>query len=143
MRKNAFYFTSKVLFVLKIFKFLSWSFGHVSKRLDWAIVIHILPNISRSKGNQTIKFGLLIYCNMKSYTKCGWLVSDAFPNNLDWAYLWINSLKFYAVSFCCMETWGISKYIETKLQTTCFTSYQDFPKNKKRSGTSRPASFSA
>ena len=28
-------------------------------------VIHILPNISRSKGNQTIKFGQLIECNMR------------------------------------------------------------------------------
>ena len=27
--KNAFYFTLKALFVLKIFKFLSWLFGHV------------------------------------------------------------------------------------------------------------------
>ena len=34
MMKNAFYFTSKAFFVLKIFKFLSWLFGHVSKRLD-------------------------------------------------------------------------------------------------------------
>ena len=34
MMKNAFYFTSKALFVLKIFKFLSWLFGHVAKRLD-------------------------------------------------------------------------------------------------------------
>ena len=34
MMKNAFYFTSKVHFVLKIFKFLSWLFGHVAKRLD-------------------------------------------------------------------------------------------------------------
>ena len=39
--------------------------------------MHILPNISRSKGNQIIKFGQLIECNMrnnfpeKSYTKCG------------------------------------------------------------------------
>ena len=32
--KNAFYFTSKALFILKIFKFLSWLFGHVAKRLD-------------------------------------------------------------------------------------------------------------
>ena len=32
--KNAFYFTSKALFVLKIFKFLSWLFGHVVKQLD-------------------------------------------------------------------------------------------------------------
>ena len=41
------------------------------------IVIHILPNISRSKGNQTMKFGQLIEFNMrnifreKSYKKCG------------------------------------------------------------------------
>ena len=37
-------------------------------------VIHVLANISRSKGNQTMKFGQLIECNMrniflkKSYT---------------------------------------------------------------------------
>ena len=34
MMENAFYFTSKAFFVLKIFKFLSWLFGHVAKRLD-------------------------------------------------------------------------------------------------------------
>ena len=32
--KNAFYFILKVLLVLKIFKFLSWLFGHVQKWLD-------------------------------------------------------------------------------------------------------------
>ena len=31
--KNAFYFILKSLFVLKIFKFLSWLFGHVKKML--------------------------------------------------------------------------------------------------------------
>ena len=41
------------------------------------IVIHILPIISRSKGNQTMNFGQLIEYNMndiflqKSYTECG------------------------------------------------------------------------
>ena len=41
------------------------------------IVIHIFPNISKSKGNQTMKFDQLIECNMrnifleKSYIKCG------------------------------------------------------------------------
>ena len=34
MMKNAFYFTSKALFVFKTFKFLSWLFGHVAKRRD-------------------------------------------------------------------------------------------------------------
>ena len=29
--KNAFYFILKALFVLRIFKFLSWLFGHVGK----------------------------------------------------------------------------------------------------------------
>ena len=31
MMKNTFYFTLKALFVLKIFTFLSWIFGHVEK----------------------------------------------------------------------------------------------------------------
>ena len=41
------------------------------------IAIHILPNISRSKGNQAMKLGQLIEYSMrniflqKSYTKCG------------------------------------------------------------------------
>ena len=34
MMENAFYFILKVLFVLKIFKFLSWLFSHVEKQLD-------------------------------------------------------------------------------------------------------------
>ena len=34
MMKNSFYFTSKALSVLKIFKFFSRFFGHVSKSLD-------------------------------------------------------------------------------------------------------------
>ena len=32
--KNAFHFTLKAVFVLKIFYFLFWLFGHVEKRLD-------------------------------------------------------------------------------------------------------------
>ena len=31
MMKNAFYSTLQALFVLKIFKFLSWLFGHLEK----------------------------------------------------------------------------------------------------------------
>ena len=48
------------------------------------IAIHILPNITRSKGNQAIKFGQLIEYNMrnifveKSYTKyAGEIISRA------------------------------------------------------------------
>ena len=41
------------------------------------IAIHILPIISRSKGNETMKFGQLVEYNMvnifpeKPYAKCG------------------------------------------------------------------------
>ena len=93
MMKNALSFTSKALFVLKIFKFLSRLFGHVAKRLDKKDMVNFkfydvtawlannhntqLSNISRSKGNQTMEFGQLIECDKrnffleKSHTKCG------------------------------------------------------------------------
>ena len=57
------------------------------------IAIPILPNISRNKGNQTMKFGQLIEYNMrnisveKSYTKCAvetipWLLSKISKLNI-------------------------------------------------------------
>ena len=54
------------------------------------ITIHILHNISRSKENQTMKFGNLEY-NMRSIflEKCG--------------KIWINSLKLYTVPFSCIS----------------------------------------
>ena len=41
-----------------------------------------------------------------------------------------------------MPSWELSKYIETKLQTTCFYLIEDL-ENKKRSETSLSSSFSA
>ena len=88
--KNAFYFTSKALLVLKILKFFSSRFIHVAKWFRknkvnfkfyevtaWLsnIVRDILSNILRSKDNQTMKFGQLMEYKMrkvfleKSYTK--------------------------------------------------------------------------
>ena len=49
------------------------------------IAVDILPNISRSKGNQAMKFGQLIEHNMRkifverSYTKCA---GETFPRPL-------------------------------------------------------------
>ena len=40
--------------------------------------------------------------------------------NQNWAYLWINSLKFYRVCFRSMSSWGLTKYIETILNTFGF-----------------------
>ena len=91
--EKVFYLMLKALFVPEIFRFLSWNFGYVEKRIDKKVVVnfkiydvthtdkqmitmHILLNVSRSKGNQTIKFGQLIEYNMinifleKSYAKC-------------------------------------------------------------------------
>ena len=48
-----------------------------SKPRKQKIAIHILPNISRSTSNQTMKFGQLLEYGMsnifleKSHTKCG------------------------------------------------------------------------
>ena len=78
MIKNAFYFILKATFVPEIFKFLSRLFGHVEKtdgleRLTSKFMasqagsqtsaIHILPNMSQSKGNQTMRFSQLIEYN--------------------------------------------------------------------------------
>ena len=96
---NAFYFMWKAPFVLEIFTFLSWLFGFGEKRFDrramilkfrtsqtgqQIIAVHILPNISWTKGNKAMKFGQLVECNMinifheKSYTKCGGEASPRF-----------------------------------------------------------------
>ena len=81
----------KALFVREIIKYFPDFFRYVEKRLDsnvkvfdvtdWTTII-ILFNISRSKGNQRMKFCQLIEYNMrnileKSHTKCG---GEASPN---------------------------------------------------------------
>ena len=76
---------------------MAWQLG------SQTIAIHILSNISRSKDNQTMKFGQLIEYNMRNilrnvseklYTKCGGeIIPSLFSKNQNWVYLWINSLK--------------------------------------------------
>ena len=87
----------------------------------------MLLHISRSKGNQRVKFDQLIEYSMrntffeKSYSRCGAeTIPRLFLKTQNWAYLWINSLNFYLVCFYCMPSWTLSEYIETKLHTTCF-----------------------
>ena len=79
--KNAFCFILKALFVLKIFNCLSWlwscrksglirNISLISKFVTsqpgkQTIAIHIFPNISRSKSNQTMKLGQLIDYNKR------------------------------------------------------------------------------
>ena len=94
-----------------------------------------------------MKFGQLIEYSMrntflKNHTQnvMEKLFPDPFMKIQNWAYLWINSLKFYTVCLYYMPSYGLSKYIQTKPQTTCFYLIYSF---LKRSGTSLPASISA
>ena len=83
MIRNYFYFTLKLLFVLKIFHFFPDIFGHVTKRLNkiskfnfqiydainwesnnYNVTIHI-TQFARSTANQKIKFGDLIEYNVR------------------------------------------------------------------------------
>ena len=117
--KKIFYFTLKALSILKLFRFFSWLFGHVKNGL-------------RSKSNQTIKFGQLTRWNMrnilfkKSFTKYGGeIISRPFYKK--------SKSIFYTVCFYCMPSWGLSKHIETKPQTTClyFIKKDHFQKTKR------------
>ena len=62
----------------------------------------ILPNISKIKDNQTMKFCQFIEYNMrnlfleKSFAKCG---GKTIPVNKNCVYLWISSLEFHAICF--------------------------------------------
>ena len=114
------------------------------------IAIHILPNISRSKGNQAMKTGQLIEYNMrnifleKPYTKrVGETIPRLFPKLSKLSISLDNCLKFYTVCFYCMPRWGLSKLLKLGCRPLAFTSYNAFLKNKKEFGTSFPASFSA
>ena len=78
--KNAFCFVLKALFVLKIFKFLYWFFGHTEKTA-WLETSSYFQNLwlynlvnkqlqwthcpIKSKGNQTKKFGQSIEYNKR------------------------------------------------------------------------------
>ena len=76
------YLKLKALFVLKIFKFLSWLSGHIEKRLDQEDKVnykiydvtnwktnYLNANIAQSsKGNQTMNFGQSIEYIMKHFS---------------------------------------------------------------------------
>ena len=51
---------------------------------------------------------------------------NPFLKNQNWAYFWINNLKFYTVRFYWCQVEGRSKDIETRLKTTCFYLFESF-----------------
>ena len=84
----------------------------------------IMCNISKSKGNQTMKLGRLIEHNMrnifleKSYHKCGGEASSIFFYKKSKLSVSLDrQSEMLLISFYCMSK---SKYIKTKVLTTCF-----------------------
>ena len=90
------------------------------------IEIQIMTNIWRNKGNRAMRFSQLIEYNTRNIS--GKIMHKIWRENYftslfknqNWANLYINSLSIYAVCFHWMPSWGLSKYTENKLQTTCF-----------------------
>ena len=81
MMKNAFYFTSAALSVLKVFKVLPQLFGHVTKLLDKIDKV-----------------------NSKFYDVTAWLTNNRNTHIVQYfeKYIWINIVRFYTVCFYCM-----------------------------------------
>ena len=57
---------------------------------------------------------------LKIFNEMWWIFPDPFLKNQNWAYLWITIVKFPTVPFYGIPSWGLSEYIETKVQTTYY-----------------------
>ena len=60
------------------------------------------------------------------------LFQDPFLKSQNRPYVWVNNVKFYTVCFQCIESWRLSKYIETNLETAYFYFRYSFSKKTKR-----------
>ena len=114
----------------------------------WLVAIHLSPNISRSIGNHTLNFGQLIEYNMrnifleKSYIKCGRETSSRlFSGKLNLSISLDQQSKVLYSLFLLYPKYR--NILKPSCRPLAFTSDQAFFKNKKRSGTSFPALFSA
>ena len=107
-------------------------------------------NISRSKDNQVMKFSRLIEYNMRNiflvklYTKCG---GEVIPRTFSEKWKLSISLDhkskvLYSLFLSYAKLRGLSKNMKLSSTPIAFISYKAFLQNKKRSGTSLPASFS-
>ena len=113
--------------------------------------MQILNNVSRSKGNQTMKFGQLLEYNMrntfveKSCTKCGGeTIPRSFSKKLKFSVsLDQQSKVFLHFVLILYQVEDHRNILKLSSRPFAFTSYKAFSNKEKRSGTSLPASFSA
>ena len=93
-----------------------------SQTQKYVITIHIFPNISRSKGNQAMKFGQFINKSRSispenSCTKWGGETSsEPFLENQNSAFLRINSVNNYTVFLL----FALVKDCQNLLETRCW-----------------------
>ena len=64
------------------------------------------------------------------------LFPDSFLKNRNWAYLWINSVKFYTVFVIVCQVEGYQNILRLNFRPLTFTSYKPFLRNKRRSRSS-------
>ena len=116
-------YTLKARFVLKIFNFcleffvmqknglirkirIISKFMAVNKELKYVY----WPNLKKQgqSDNEIIEYNMTNIFIEKSYRKCGGeTISSPLLKNQNWAYLWINILKFFTVCFYFMPNWGL------------------------------------
>ena len=102
------------------------------------ITIQLWSNTLRSRDNHKTQFDQLIEYNMKdvflqnSYAKRGRQTSPKiFPRNKNRAYLWISSLKFYAVCFILCPIQGLPNILKLKCWPLAFSSFKVFFRKQK------------
>ena len=76
----------------------------VTHNLQTKIAIHILPNISRKKGDQSLKYNMRNIFLKKLYARCGGkTILIPFSKESKLSIFLDNSLKLYTVRFYCMS----------------------------------------
>ena len=92
-----------------------------------------------------MKTGELLEYNLRNTTQnvVEKLSPSSFLKHQNWAYLWIDILKVYIFCSIVCEVKDYRKWLKLSCRSPAFTSYKFFLTNKKRSGTSLSASFSA
>ena len=106
----------------------------MSKPWKQTITMHILPNISRKKGNQTM---IILSINRILHEKCfSWKTLSL--NQISKSIVIIQLIKFMQFAFCAVQ--GYRNILKLSCKPHAFTLDNFF--KKQRSGTRLPVSFS-
>ena len=114
------------------------------------IAIHILPDISRSRGNQTMKFGQLIEYNMRNIFLKKSCIKWVWWRNYTQTLFWKTKIEgisgltastFIQFVFILCQVEGYRNMLKLSGRPLTFTSYKGFLKNQKRSRTTLPSHF--